>query len=496
MHRPRAGANRPLRARGEEGGFVIVLSLLVLFALTLLGIASIMSSSIEAKISTNENFANQALYAADAGLAHALTALNDGTIPGLPNDEEDPFYDNPIWSWPADSDSDLATKSEASGDYVVQALRTPADPSVVGTVPATLRYRWYMNFKKDLEDLDGDGDTAEYVLYNQHFHYPQSQFSADGYPVIEVVSEGYVRGYTVSAAGAVISVEDKAERRLALELGRNTFDVTVEGALTARSNVELSGNITLDGRNHDLYGNLGGSCGSDMPDVFVDVGKTVTAGVAARDEDNNPIVGTVNDGSKDIKRTPWGVLGIGQETVDPPQTSPPVAFLNQFTKTVLATNTYDLPLSGNHWVTGVRADGAPIANMNVHFNGTAGGILIVHNEHFHPDVWEVSNPASPAYDTSSSKYHAEADSSQAAFDPSWAPAQFTLQSNDTFIGVIIADTVIKLSGSPTIIGAIISLSTLGVQNTGAGNPRVVYSCEAIQQATTQGYATKLLWRKL
>ena len=44
-------------------------------------------------------------------------------------------------------------------------------------------------------------------------------------------------------------------------------------------------------------------------------------------------------------------------------------------------------------------------------------------------------------------------------------------SNATFKGLIIADVVYKIAGTPTIIGAVVSLSTIDTQTLGPARPR-------------------------
>jgi hypothetical protein len=432
---------------GNEGGFVLVLSLVIFFTLTLLGLTSLMNSNIEIQISGNENAGNLSLYSAEAGLNHALTLLN--TNPGI----IDYSNVNTWYYYYPDNDSDTT-----SFDNIDHDLDNDS------------RYRWSMHFKQDTEDLDSDSDTDERVYFNQHFGYGSSLYANDGegWPVIEVISEG--RWGTNSPS----------ERRLALELGRNKLNVAVEGSLTARSDVEISGNITVDGHNHDINGNLGGSCGTDMPGVYVDVGKTVTTTGSGDAQGDPPIV--VNDGSNDMPKTPEGVLGV--DVAD---------LFSLFTRIDAAASGYNLDmLNGDIWVHNIPYGTV----MQINANSNVGGILMVHNDNFHPDVWDVSNPASPSYDTSHADYNPMADPSDAAFDDSYSPAEFQVNGNATFKGVIIADKVIRMNGNATIIGAVVSLDSLGVHNVGLGSAEILYSCEAITQFTDRGYATKLVWRRL
>lgn len=449
-------------ALGNEGGFMIVLSLLILFSLTVLGLTSMFNATIQTKIAGNENFASQALYAADAGLNQALTQLNTNVITISSSD-----YSDPDWCHPPDSSPDV--KTEGDGDYTVVDL----------SENRTL-YRWYMHFKTDTQDQDGDSNTTELVYFNNAFGYPSSLFSGaagdEGYPVIEVRSEGFV-----------LAVNDRiAERRLGLELGRNQFNVEAQGSLTSNSSVDVTGNIDVSGMNHDLEGNLGGSCGADMPGIFVENGKTVSISGSGSIDGSPPSL--ENDGSVVLPATPWDVLGIDQSDI-----------ATYFDIIDADASGYSLSdLSGNVLVRNI----IPPNDLSITSNLTLGGILIVHNDNFHPATWNASNPSSPDYspnpgDPYYDDYVVEADSSvPASYDSSYAPAEFTFSGTGTYQGVIIADSVVKLSGNPTIIGAIISLGPLGIQNMGTGNADIFYSCEAITQFTTRGYSTKLVWHQL
>ncbi len=59
----------------NQKGMALVVSLLILVMVTALGLAGIMLSSTEVKLGGNERVASETLYAADAGIQHAMRAL-------------------------------------------------------------------------------------------------------------------------------------------------------------------------------------------------------------------------------------------------------------------------------------------------------------------------------------------------------------------------------------------------------------------------------------
>jgi hypothetical protein len=78
---------------GNERGVALVVAVLVMITATFLGIAAVMTSNIEVRISGNQRISEKAFYAADAGIDNGLAWLvnNVGTTP--PADAELPTMD-------------------------------------------------------------------------------------------------------------------------------------------------------------------------------------------------------------------------------------------------------------------------------------------------------------------------------------------------------------------------------------------------------------------
>jgi len=62
---------------GEERGFVLIIALLILLAITLAGISAISTTSFENSISGNERVGTDAFYASEAGIQIGLNQLPD-----------------------------------------------------------------------------------------------------------------------------------------------------------------------------------------------------------------------------------------------------------------------------------------------------------------------------------------------------------------------------------------------------------------------------------
>lgn len=75
-------SHRPLRRRNQgEEGFALVLALVLLTALTILGVSAITTSNLDLKITRNLRHLEQARYASMAGGEHARQLMLKGQIP-------------------------------------------------------------------------------------------------------------------------------------------------------------------------------------------------------------------------------------------------------------------------------------------------------------------------------------------------------------------------------------------------------------------------------
>jgi len=77
----------------SQKGAILVVCLLLLVVLSLMGVAAIMTTSTETKISANSRKAEQAFFAADAGIENARMEVDWGAAPGdtYESDPGDPY---------------------------------------------------------------------------------------------------------------------------------------------------------------------------------------------------------------------------------------------------------------------------------------------------------------------------------------------------------------------------------------------------------------------
>ena len=76
----------------NEKGVVLIIALMLLLALTIIGISSISTTSFESIISGNEMLANTAFYSAEAGIQMGLNQIPDTTAISKSKIGQDSYY--------------------------------------------------------------------------------------------------------------------------------------------------------------------------------------------------------------------------------------------------------------------------------------------------------------------------------------------------------------------------------------------------------------------
>lgn len=422
----------------SEKGIALVVSLMVLVALTLMGIAAIMTSSLDMRISGNEKVAMQAAYASEAGIAEALGRLNLDSAD--PNSIAAPSTPNPPWpaTW-ANNTGGNYNSWEETFNGAISAIDVTEGVSYNYSV--TISY-------KDL-------DTDRVAFYNQTSGYSNADTATGGNPVYQIVSVGSSGSY---------------RSRTSLEVTKEVYNYQIRGGLNANGPIQINGSPTVDGNAHTADGTAGqGTCNTasltgNLPAVNANGATTVVGGGGTVDP------APVNDATYTVA-DPWTALGITQ---------------GQF-NTLFTTKdiSYTGAPAGNIWIGGTGTVSSANPNTQNYdanpTNGIAGsGILVVHNPNFVPgscpgDLYTSPDPANVCYREK-------------------APAILDVNKG-TFKGVIIADQV-NLAGNVTIIGSIISLTTVVTSATASGNPSIIYSCEAIEKFAGGKIKSKLAWNRL
>lgn len=438
-----------LRLRDDQSGMTLMIVMLLLFLLTLLGMTMYFMSSTDLKISRNVYTGTRAFYAAEAGLSEAIGRLNLSAT--------DPEYDAAMYDDPPYDSTSLGWNYAFSGEL------DNGD-----------KYDVTITHKPDTGDLDTDGTVDEIVAYDKGFftdpihYYPAA---GTGYAIEVIRSKG------TSSDGEVVMV---------LEITKFPMDVKAKGAVSANSKVELIGNFEANGFDHDMDGNLmPAGTGSDVPGVVTTSDNVVEINGSSESNGDPPVLDKNNGGGWNPADPAWGPF---------PNSPGEVLGLNSTESASFFTDAdYYGPYDGNIGMNGPLSGLVYITGDYPGPKDGGSGILVIHNPSYDPCKYEASKVFAesggatvlPCYD--------------AAYDytsPSNQPARLgNYNSNATYKGLIIADLVYKIAGTPTIIGALVSLSTIDTQTLGTGSAKVLYSSEALNHFTSRGFSKKLAWYK-
>jgi uncharacterized protein (UPF0333 family) len=79
----------------DQSGAALVIALVLMIVLTLIGLASTLSSTYEIRLSGNKRGSTDAFYAADSGAQVVITNVNNFDVPGkYTTNKYEPFKDN------------------------------------------------------------------------------------------------------------------------------------------------------------------------------------------------------------------------------------------------------------------------------------------------------------------------------------------------------------------------------------------------------------------
>lgn len=403
-----------MKTVNNERGVALILSLLVLVALTLMGMAAIMTSTLDIKIASNEKTAIQAQYAAEAGIGEAIARLNVPTT---------------------------------DSRYIGQAT----DPLWVNNTPGNLTI-WKNGFRRTLQTSDGKtffnytvnvkykplpSDTSIVAFYNKTSGYSNSPYESSGRAVYQITATGYSGNYN---------------SKVVLDLAKVPYTYNIKGGISANGALSVSGNSSIDGSSHNINGAL---CSTNpTPACSCTFTNLTGAKPWAYSGDDvgtqgNPDVTTtaspafVENGSYSLAG-PWEALGLDKD-----------AFDETF------TNTKDMPYSGS--LNGeIYVQGHDTWNIA---NGLSGnGILIVHNPDFVPGVCadeEFDGNPSPQCDAE--KAPAELYATGGTYNGIIIADKVDLRGNVIINGAVISLTTIATTianGTPTINYSCDAIETL------------------------------------
>lgn len=234
--------NRAASAIGESGN-ALVITLIILFSISVIGATLAMVSSLDLKIAGNQRATSRALPVAEAGLSEAIHRLSlpnptNATVAGWTGNiaigDTEPY--NPNWtariyltppgSAPASGSPNVyhtGTIQSTNQPYLRYSAASGTDDVL------TIRHKW--------RDLDGDNvrDANEIVRWDPLQMPPENMTS--GFPVEIVTIQGR---------------QGDAVRTVEAEVTKRTIVVRTLGALYSDKAVRLTGNCAFCGYNHSI----------------------------------------------------------------------------------------------------------------------------------------------------------------------------------------------------------------------------------------------------
>lgn len=272
----------------DERGFALVMALVVMAAMTAIGLAAVTSSTTDLMIAKNEKEAKMAFYLAEAGIEEAIARLS--------LDDDDTWYKGETYTM-ANSDRDdrwadstTATLGKSFSSHGANSLGNLGYLSALGgTYAVTMEYAYEEN-SGDTWCKGGTCDvTDEVVVYCYSFIRGNTPTDCDtGFPVYEITSTGTTVGGT---SAKIVSYVSAAALNL-LPPG-NTI-------LFTEGEIFVANNKTIDGKVASIQGSAAvAGCIYDAGDDTEncdDISDSGTEGVntwepsygfAAGDADNN-----------------------------------------------------------------------------------------------------------------------------------------------------------------------------------------------------------------
>ena len=257
----------------------------------------------------------------------------------------------------------------------------------------------------------------------------------------------------------------------------------IQAAVTAGGPVLVTGNQSIDGRDHDENGVLiAGAPG--LPGVMTTVDNPLP-GVTGSGDVTSIVEGspTVHDSSSsEPDPVPAGYPVLNTMSVADHPYSPATALgldpaaYDPFLASIVGT-TVPCQLSGLNYLDLDFPTGNPGGSCS--YSGS--GILIVHNPRYDPRYFD---PANALYSSSSSPIAGQT-AAQYRADTANRPRYFNYNANNTFKGIIIADSVGEvgtgMAGNAGLLGALISLDRVNGA-VGSGNSTIKYSSPTVTQA--------------
>lgn len=226
----------------DERGSALVITLLVLFAVSVIGATLAKIASTDLKVAGNQRYSTDALYAAESGLNEAIHRLSlaDPTIVNVGGSavnaaigDSRPY--DPNWQTHILLSVPQAVPIANGSIYVTGTIQDPNQDYILYSRPSgvrdilTIEHKW--------RDMNGDGarDPNEIVLYDPAKIPPENFLT--GFPV-EIINITGRSGFGV--------------RSIQAEVTRRTLYARTLGALYTDKAISIAGDAAFCGYNHDI----------------------------------------------------------------------------------------------------------------------------------------------------------------------------------------------------------------------------------------------------
>lgn len=233
-----------IKTPGDESGNLLVITILILFGVSVIGATMAMVSSMDLKIAGNQRTTTEALFVAEAGLNEAIHRLSlpdptNVTVGGWTGNasisDSEPYDPN----WTARiylTAPNSAPAAGAANVFHTGTIQDPGQPYLEYSEPSgtddviTIRHKWV--------DRNGDNvrDANEIVRYD----------------ALQIPPENFASGFPVEVVTVTGSSPGSGRRIVQAEVTKRTMTARTLGALYVDKAVRLTGNCDFCGYNHDL----------------------------------------------------------------------------------------------------------------------------------------------------------------------------------------------------------------------------------------------------
>lgn len=213
----------------NEKGTALVVALIVLLALSALGVALMASVQIEDKITSYQRRDTQSLYVAEAGIKEALLRLRTGEVPDDGNKRRVTLiYETTAGSIPASGADTMSLPTlQPSGSYLGYSS---ASKTRLKNSPTDLRV---LSVRYKTKITPGSPPDTQIVRYDDDAN-PKMN-TATGAPVFIVSST---------------STRNGVQRSVVAEVTRQTYDLLVRSAVAVQAPIEFKGTAEICGHDH------------------------------------------------------------------------------------------------------------------------------------------------------------------------------------------------------------------------------------------------------